>query len=53
MATYRITMHYDAYAETDIEANDIDEACDIAYDNLDWFDFEGEYNITSMEEIKK
>lgn len=45
-------MHYSAYAERDIEAESEDEAYDIAYDNLAWFNFEGEYNINSVEEIK-
>ena len=53
MAKYRITMHYDAYADADIEASSEDEAYDIAYDNLDLFNFEGEYNIYSVDEVKK
>ena len=53
MATYRIMLHYDAYAETDINAENKDEAIDLAFDNLDLFDFEGEYDIVEIEEIKK
>ena len=53
MATYRILIRYDAYAEKDIEANNLDEAYDIAWDNLDSFNFEGDYDIVDAEEIKK
>lgn len=53
MATYRIMLHYDAYAEADIEAENKDEAADLAYDNIELFNFEGGYDIVEIEEIKK
>lgn len=53
MAVYRIGIHYSAYAEKDIEADSEQEAYDIAIDNLDIFNFEGDYQIESVEEIKK
>lgn len=53
MATYRIMLHYDAYAEADIEAENEDEAEDAAFDNIERFNFEGGYDIVEIEEIKK
>ena len=53
MATYRIMLHYDAYAEIDIDAENEEEAVNLAFDNLDWFDFEGDYDVVEVEEIKK
>lgn len=53
MAVYRIGIHYSAYAEADIKADSEQEAYDIAMDNLDIFNFEGDYQIESVEEIKK
>lgn len=53
MAIYRIGIHYSAYAEKDIKADSEQEAYDIAMDNLDAFNFEGDYQIESAEEIKK
>ena len=46
-------LHYDAYAETDISAENKEEAIDLAFNNLDCFDFEGNYDIIEVEEIKK
>ena len=51
MAKYRITMHYDAYADADIEADSEEEAEGLAYDNLGLFNFEGEYNIVFIGEV--
>ena len=53
MATYRIMLHYDAYAETDINAENKEDAINLAFDNLEWFNFEGNYDIFEVEEIKK
>lgn len=53
MAIYRVGINYNAYAEAKIEADNEDEAFEIALDNLDIFNFEGDYQVESVEEIKK
>lgn len=49
---YRVGIHYDAYAEAEFEAESEDEAIDIALDNLYMFNFEGDYDVESVEEVK-
>ena len=52
MAKYRVYLHYDAYSEKEVEADNAEEAIDIAFENLDTFDFEGEYTVDDVEELK-
>ena len=53
MAVYRVGVNYSAYAEMEIEADSEQEAIDIANESLDSFEFEGEYDIESVEEVKR
>lgn len=53
MAVYRVGVNYSAYAEAEIEADNENEAYEIALDNLDIFNFEGDYQIESAVEVKK
>ena len=49
---YRILLHYDAYAEKIVEADNEDEAAEAAFDDFDTIDFEGEYDIEDIVEIE-
>ena len=49
---YRMLLHYDAYAEKIVEADSEEEAVDIAFDDFDMLDFEGEYDIEDIVEIE-
>ena len=53
MAVYSVWVHYDAYGEIEIEAENEDEAVEIANENLDSINFEGEYDIEQVRELKK
>lgn len=52
MAKYRVLLHYDAYAEAEVEADSGADAVDVAFENLDIFDFEGEYDVEEIEELE-
>ena len=49
---YRVGIHYDAYAEAEVEADSGADAIDVAFENLDIFNFEGDYDVESVEEVK-
>ena len=51
MVKYRILLRYNAYAEKTIEADSEEEAINIAFDNLDMFNFDGDYDIVDIEKI--
>ena len=53
MATYRIGLHYDAYAYADIEGEDENDVIEKAFSNLDWFEFEGDYDIIEVEKVEE
>ena len=51
MAKYRVCLHYDAYAEEEIEADSEEEAINAAFEDIDIFNFEGDYNVYDVEEL--
>ena len=53
MAIYSVLVHYDAYGEIEVEAENEDEAVEIANENLGSINFEGEYDIEQVRELKK
>ena len=53
MAIYNVLIHYDAYGEVRVEAENIDEACEKAYEEIDSIKFDGNYDICNVDEVKK
>ena len=52
MAIYNVLIHHDAYGEVRVEAENEDEACEKAYEEIGSINFEGEYQIGDIVKIK-
>ena len=53
MAVYSVYIHYSAFGETEVNAESEDEAVEKACENLGSINFEGDYDILEVNEVKK
>lgn len=53
MAIYSVYIHYSAFGEIEVNAENEDEAIELACENLGSIDFEGDYDILEVNEVKK
>lgn len=51
MAKYSVYIHYSAFGEISVEAESKDEAIELACENLDSINFEGDYDILEVNEV--